>query len=267
MQTDFAGMGLNPEGSYIIVVHGEDPTATNSNARTGGDDIVVDDGDLPAGSSHFEYMYNGSKYYMRYSTVLNTGHDEFEKNSTYIPTEEPSYFATVFGNIFSTALVAAADSATDKYHIGTIASVFFDVPEDHSYTELSPGDFGIYASTTWTCEFIEVWDSLAQKWEPSLCSDYTTSMVYGFGSMRNPLTNKPVPVIYDPIYFNTYSLWYFDVEQRKLFAMKAYERYRVDVDGVGYVNFYVVDETGEIITNPQGELLFRHVRTTAVVLP
>ena len=62
--TDLSSLGITNNGSYIVVISGEDSTARSGSGRA----IVPQPGDGGAGSS-FVYSYEGVNYTMRYVTV------------------------------------------------------------------------------------------------------------------------------------------------------------------------------------------------------
>ena len=258
LNTDFAGMGLDPADSYVIVISGEAPG--ESSASHGSSISPEIDLEKPpeVGNSSFKYIYRDKTYYMRYVTVTTTDNDGLTKTSAFAM-QEVDYLGSVIGNVFITAVTALVDEMIEEIPIGTIASIFTDIPDEEVYVELAPGTLVIIATTEWTLEFIQVWDENTGEWVNAQYSERTISMMYGAGSMHDPVANKPVPVVEDPVYFTTYSYYYYNSEQRKLFAMQAYDGETVYSDGVYRVDFFPTDQNGNIIYGPEGAL-FTHVR-------
>ena len=52
-----------------------------------------------------------------------------------------------------------------------------------------------------------------------------------------------------------------------LHAMKAYDNYTIALDTIPSVSFYWSDATGEVTTNDDDTLIFKHNRTLSLVLP
>lgn len=270
LQTDFADMGLDPNGSYFVVIHGGEEQSQNGNARL-GDPLRPphqwedDNGGMPGS---FSYVYNGNRYYLRYVTVTPDANESgMQVKSSYF-FHEQSFIQAVGRNIFNTAITTTIDSAIPGgIPLGTIASILFDVPNDYLYAELNLEDIELRAHTVWTYNFIQVWNEYDQTWDTSQCSEYATSGVWRVDSIYDPATGYPIPTQSNPQYATYYSSIYFDEEQRCLAAMNAYDHYTLSVNCVYYVKFYYSNETGTTIFNASDEPLFTHYRSTSITLP
>lgn len=265
LQTDFAAMGLDPNSSYIVVVHGEEPNTPANNARGPGD-IVQDPGDLSGGSPYTSYVYKGNTYYLRYVTVTAGDNTELVRRSLYADIEAnwPSHLVN---NALNAYIVFLVDSINKKVPVGTLVSLFTDTPEEFIYEEFPLDTAIINAYTNWTCNFIQVWNKYDETWDPSQVSEYTTSKIYCTWGEYNPTTNSIDQVTGDPQWFSAYSFYYYETEQRMLHAMKAYDNYTIALDTIPNVSFYWSDATGEVTTNDDDTLIFRHNRTLSLVLP
>lgn len=267
LQTDFADMGLDPDGSYIIAISGEEDSAAN-HARIPGLDIGNVQAPDGGGPTMFEYIYNGTTYYMRYVTVTPDANESgMQKKSSYI-FHEQSFVQSVGRNIFNTAITTIIDNASPKGKpLGTIASILFDVPDDYLYTDLNLEDIELRAHTVWTYNFIQVWNKYDGTWDTSQLSEYSASGVWRIDSVYDPVTGLPILAPSEPQYATHYSSIYFDKEQRCLAAMKAYDHYTISVNCVYYVKFYFSNETGTAIFGTSEEPLFTHYRSTSITLP
>lgn len=82
LHTDLGDMGLDPEGSYIIVLTGEnhsDQNNPNSRSAPPPDESIGDDSG--GASSYFRYQYNGDFYYLRHITVAGSAGSFMHKES------------------------------------------------------------------------------------------------------------------------------------------------------------------------------------------
>lgn len=262
LNTDMTSLGLNTDGSYIVVVSGEDPVNhSNPNARAILPPTQEDFGDEDdvGGKPYFEYVYNGTTYRMRYVAVETTGADERVCDTMYSPTE-PSVLNLFLSNLFSSAIYGTVDALYEEIPLGTLASLLLISPDDNVFTEISPGSFSIHATTYWTSIFIQVWDADEASWITAQSSEFTISMVRCVGSKRDSNAPVPIPVQSNPIYFRNYSQFYFDENRRKSEAMKGYDAYTVYSDTVDRVDFYIYIENGEVAFTNGGEPLFSHTR-------
>lgn len=287
LHTDFAEMGLDPNSSYVVVISGEESDNnpnSNPNSRVidpptyedfdDGSDVGDgggiggsggDNGDTSA-NVQFEYVYEGCTYIMRYVTVTSTGADALARYSEYTPQEanQATYFVQ---NLFSSILVGAADSISDKIPFGTLASLLFSSPDDHIYTEIAPNSFSIHATSFWSCIYIQVWDETAKCWTTAQLTEYVTSVAYCAGFTCNPDTGEPEPIVSEAKHIKTYSRLYFDEEQRKLEAMIAYGKGMVYPSTVDKVDFYVLTQDGEILFASEGDPLFSHTMSVHPIYP
>ena len=266
LKTDFSDMGLDPNSSYIIAISGEE--SENNTAGMNSRAIVPVDPGGGGGDGSFTYTYNGATYRLRYVTVTPDANESgMQVKSSYI-FHEQSFIQAIGRNIFNTIIVTTMDKALpDCKPLGTIASIFFDVPDDYLYVDLNLEDVELRAHTVWTYNFIQVWNEFDQTWDTSQCSEYATSAVWRVDSIYDPATGYPIPTQSTPQYSTHYSSIYYDTAQRCLAAMKAYDHYTLSVNCVYYVHFYFSDETGTANYDASGETLFTHYRSTSITLP
>ena len=258
LQTDFAAMGLDPEGSYIIVIHGEpEGSETNGNSRM-IDPPTEEDFDGPGGYAHFEYLYNGNIYWMRYVTVIATGWDTRTVTQTVTPTN-PDVVSYFLNNLFSSFVAATVDKLFDELPLGSTALLLLSAPDDYIFADIPPGMPTIRATTNWNSSFIQVLDEEYQRWTTAHSSEYTITEVV---CIRTLATGEGVPVTQksQPKLIYNYSRFYFDEEERKQMAMEAYDDYTVYCDTVQHVYLYLGTADGEILFETEGEPLLVHHR-------
>ena len=264
LKTDFSDMGLDPNGSYIIVISGEDPTEP---ASTGGastynlNPLPGEDQAPDGGPSGFNYTYNGQTYWMRYVTVTSTTGSNMSVDSTYNLLSSVWYEDALM-DIFSTTLVSAVDKmaaiGTETIPLGTIASLLFNWATDDNYTELEPGTLTIHATTAWTAKSIQVWNSIKENWKTAQSSAYAISRAKCVGYVYNPNINDST--WYDGIEHSAtrYSPKYYETAQRLSDAVCGYNDGFIYYDRTEDIEFYLGNETGEIIYNADSGPLFVH---------
>ena len=83
LKTDFGAMSLDPEGSYIVVIHGEDPGKTAStNSRPPSSHPELDQDDTPSGLPS-TYTYDDVTYSVRFVTVAYAPKDTSKEHLRY----------------------------------------------------------------------------------------------------------------------------------------------------------------------------------------
>ena len=256
LQTDFGDLVLDPAGSYIVVISGEDAEENISNSKTRGSPDFSYEDDLE-GASSFTHTYNGVTYHMRYVTVTSAQRSYMRVDSTY--NLQPSMWAAEAGmDIFNTVLAAGADSLTSRVPIGTIFSLMTDWMIDDNYTELEPDTITIHAGTIWTCSTIQVWNTRFERWDTTQASAYAVSSAKCAGFLYNAETNS-LEWKEGIIKSNTqHSPKYYNDTQRKTDAAQAFVSGNASYDRTGDIDFYLEDENGNIVYEANGYPLFTH---------
>ena len=263
LHTNFSEMGLNKDGSYIVIVSSEKsganpPSGTNGNAR------VIDPPayeDFYGDGSGFEYTHGGTTYVMRYLTVTSTTGSNMSVSSTYDLLSSVWYEDAAM-DIFNTTLVSAIDKmitiGKNTIPLGTIASLLYDWGTDDNYTELEPGTLTIHATTAWTAHTIQIWNSIDEKWKTAQSSAYAISRAKCVGYVYNPNINDST--WYDGIECSAtrYSPKYYETPQRLSDAVYGYNYGVIYYDRTEDIEFFLGNETGEIIYNADFGPLFVH---------
>ncbi len=268
LKSDFASMGLAPEGSYIVVISGEDSAASQPDKKQNSSRSSPDmnfEQSPEYGGSYFTFTYDGIAYSMRYVTV--TGADSLKESGVYA-VQDVNRLAYILENLFSTTLIAFADEAF-KIPFGTMADLLLNEPDDYVYAELDVDGFAIHSRSEWTCEYIQILDSYNDEWFTSQMSEYVYTSAFCAGYVTDLETGKGVPNITEECSNTIYSKWYFDLEKRKIDAVEAYDypHDRIYFDTVEYVKFSMGDMEGEVLFDSENDPLFTHSRGTTLVLP
>lgn len=273
LQTDFAGMGLDPDGSYIVVISGEDPAQS---APTGGvspcdvSPLPEEDEAPEGGSAYFNYTYNGTTYCMRYVTFTSAS-EVTNLVASSIYTLEPSSWLEDFAlsfwdTLFITAIDAGA-TAVAKFPmpLGTALSMFFGAQIDENYIDLEPGTLTVHASTTWTVHAIQIWDDVEEEWKTAQASASATSKAKCAGYAYDPTTHTSNWYEGVEATNTRYSPEYGNLSQQKVEAVLAFREGTVAYDETGDVGFYLGNSAGEIMYNGEDSTLFTHAEQWRVV--
>lgn len=255
LKTDFAAMGMDPNESYIIVISGEDPEETaSSNSRLGSlpEQDIIDDG-----GPSFTYTYDGTAYKMRYVTVTTATGAYMRVSSTY-SLQERDWLQELTLDLLSAFVIAKADNLVKNVPLGTFGALLYDANVDDNYTLLDPGTLTLHADTLWTCRVIEVYNENFGRWDTAQASAYAVSKARCAGYLYDETINDTVWFNGEEHSIKNYSPNYYDFSQCKYDAAVAFCDGQVKHDRTGDIDFYLGDETGEVIFVEEGEPLFTH---------
>ncbi len=270
LQTDFADMGLDPNGNYIMIVGGEElEPASITNPTTPSpfpeQDIFGDDED----NSNFYYTQDGITYLMRYVTLTSADSDTLWKYTEYRLSDAKNfseYIDDILSHGFSYAVSRVADKITDKIPLVSILDLLIDIHDDTPLTLVDSNSITIRAGTTWTQSYLQIWNEEDAVWHTCQFSSYARSLIKCDSSL---LLDKEKNEFISPesleCSFYTYSAQYFEPAQRKASAVLGYELGARIRDRTGDIHFYV-DTTSGININGT-EPLFSHRESTIILLP
>lgn len=255
LHTNFSEMGLNKSGSYIVVIHGEDPGETppaggqaTFNLSPFPEEIQLpSDGD---GSTYFEYTHDGATYYMRYVTVtaadntslgMITPVELFDEMTVDQMWDAMNLHMTVLSYI---PIIGTA---------GSIYSILSLVLPEIDSTQ--PSALTYRGATNWTVTYLDIWDSANGVWRHCASIEYATAQYFMDYTYYDPATNQFEEIPTDGIYGTTHSEHYNDRELMKSHAVLAfgYSPTACWKDMVEYVS-YKFD--GEIIITHQRDWLY-----------
>lgn len=242
LKTDFASMGLDPNGSYIVVISGEDYNNTsNPNARFGRlpEENIIDDG--VGAPTSFKYTYDGTTYIMRYVTVTPLDSNlplTLDFNFDVDRTDNSSNW----DSILNAAIGIVVDQVLDDYAlIAPVANAAVNKLLGISATVHNFSGFTIDGATSWVLQFIEVYDSANDSWHPSQRSEYAISTLVPEVWVFNPSLQKNDKILGTEITFRTDSELYNDLESRKRIAAECFPSRMLDAEDTGDIVFCVKD--------------------------
>ena len=242
LNTDFASMGLDPNGSYIVTISGED-SATNPNSRAYGDHLITPTPDPGSGggTTNFMYTYNGVTYHMRYVTVTPA--------DTSMPLTQDFDFrvsrsenSSKWNWIFDAIINIATDEIFGDYAtIVTIANTAVNNVIGKPATVQNFTGFKIDGVTSWTLQYIEVYDFGNNKWFASQRSEYAISTAVPEVWIYDSDSQTHTQVEGSYISFRSDSELYNDPESRKRIAAECFPYRTPDFEDAGDIIFSVTD--------------------------
>jgi len=229
LNTDFADMGLDPDGSYIIAIHGEDSASSNTANGVSPRAIVPPPIDDHIGRTTFDYTYNGTTYTMRYVTVTPTENSnliQIHDRSVQLLNQNPDNVSLPFINLTLTALSFVPAVSTQATILSllfsSIPNVDLTVPRSIAYTPTS----------LWTITYTQVYHSEDQAWKSSTAIEYVIPQCFIDYYYYDPTIQLVVRSSVTSQLPTIYSEHYNDQEHMKQIAAIAFERGACAVDPV-----------------------------------
>lgn len=235
LKTDLSELGIEQDGSYIIVISGEEEENSNpgSNSRV-IDPPHYDEGDDTIGSNEFNYTYNGTTYRMRYVTVTAADNnqlgmtsyvdllDEYDVNDMWDDLNVPVSILSSFGP-FAT--------------LGFVYSLFSIIPE----AEIEQfSTFLFHAGTNWTIKYVQVFDS--EEWIECSSAEYVTMNYFTNYTYYDASINGYVQDSAEDTLPSLYSNYYTDTAQLKYMAAISFDNFGFWADTIEYVEYAFDDE-------------------------
>lgn len=258
LQTDFAAMGLDPDGSYIIVISGEDTDISDmgSGNSTFGFNPLPGEEEAPEGgeSSFFTYTYNNKTYNMRYVTVTPTDNSGLRRIDHAVLNDEldPSNLLEIIG--MSSSVVgyldgALTDSTVVLNNFVSISLLLMDALPN--YTPKLTDMVRMTGGCLWTVKYTQIYDFSEDTWFLNAGVEYVTVQKYVDYDIYNPSTYlyDSTRVTYDNEVI--YSSLYNNAEIMKQMAVAAYEYGQGDnryLDQVERVDFKYGNDKRTVLT-------------------
>lgn len=230
LNINLAEMGLDPNGSYIVVIGSDVPSENaNPNSRVAVPPVQEDfDGDYGS----FEHVYNGTSYTLRYVTVTasinsNLGItspvellDEYDANDAY---EDLSLPITIVSSIGKLS------------YIGTLYSLFSSiVPNDN----LAQSESLTYrGATNWTVTYIQLKNPNTDEWELRSGFEYATLRYFITHTYHDYITDQYQQTSTSGTYDIIYSKYYNDRTAINDWAVIAYLEHAKLLDKITYVSY------------------------------
>lgn len=226
LSTDLSQMGLDPNGSYIIVIAGEEPSINASSSSPQSRTTI-----LPS----FTHTYNGYTCTLRYVYVTASDYSGYSQaNSVSIINN--SNGSQIIENALNSLVTSAIDSISGYIPFGTIASIcglsLVNFNTSLSTTMILHGD------ATWTREYTQVYEENSDVWLSWVSVDYVVVRTFMSGSYYVAHTNirKNIP---DNLKIESrYSEHYNDVSWRKNQAIWGWHLGAQRNEYIGNVSIY-----------------------------
>ena len=238
LHTDFADMGLDPEGSYIVVIHGEEQPQ-NGNARLG--DLILpphlrDDGSNPGSPSEFQHTYDGNTYRMRYMTITASYESQLGRTRavdlfTDLSGDElmsaldiPISIYTAFVNFYGLPLVVESSCTL-------LSMISSDAPLSQTISLAYTG------SANWTIKYTQVWSAQESKWKVAASVEYVKKRFSTTCAYYSAASNQYEYKIKTGDLDTEYSDYYNDTEMLKDMAVIAFNegaRYQSKITSVTF---------------------------------
>ena len=171
LQTDFAAMGLDPAGSYIVVIHGEPGSSeTNGNSRVADPPTMDDFDDGSGGTGLFSHTYNETSYLMRYVTV--TADQNTSLNQTTPVDLLDKYGLDDFWNDLNLP-IALVSLHPQAIVAGILYTLISEAIPDSQNT--NPSSLIFTGATNWTPTYIQVYDFEDSEWQWRAVFEYATA--------------------------------------------------------------------------------------------
>ena len=203
LQTNFDEIGLNPSGSYIIVISGDESESretTNSRAFVDPEPDLVD----PGSGEYFTYTYNGITYKMRYVTITGQAY-----TSAVSKDLRGTYGQSFVDRLVNTAVSYVLDNTYKKIPFGTIASLL-GLSVTPGYSVRSEWmHFGFIAVRV--RKYIQIWDASVGAWRLTTYVEHASTESSCEGRFFDATANNYIgsysweddELLYSPNYFNT----------------------------------------------------------------
>lgn len=254
LNTDFADMGLDPNGSYIVVIEAE-ADVENNTVNAGDNSRVLPGTDLEGpdhpGTLPSTYTYGGITYSLRHITATSASGLQSSDNATL---GEKGYIPDSWIEIENLSLLAAGGS-TAYVAIKEIEWLITEINNQGNYAFPAPEDLQVYVETVWTRKYIEVYDEADEKWEPRQCSEFASAAAWFRCTIEEALTDVEVVYTQNKSYSNLYSVDYYDIDTR-VFEAAAAQRWNDKAHDKVDVTYYI--DEGDAAINSNSKVMFTH---------
>lgn len=172
LSTDFSAMGLDPDGSYIVVISGEEDTQNQTSPGNNSRVITLpphvwEGDDVP----YFSYTYNGTVYNMRYLTVTGSYDNGLAARVEIDLIND--FTGTKFEKLMHSVVAVATSAVEDFLYLDTISALIsYPIPEPEDSDSM---DFE--AGSVWSVKYMQVCNVGDDEWVSSASVEYV-SMYY-----------------------------------------------------------------------------------------
>jgi len=221
LKTDFASMGLTPEGSYIVVISGEDsgtsqPDKKQNSSRTSPDMNFEQSPEY--GIPYFNFTYGDTTYRMRYLTV--TAAD----NSALGMTSEVDLLEDMDTDDMRDALSAPLTILSNLPLIGisvTLVTLISDVLPDP--LDKQPASLDYRGASNWTIKYVQTYNHSSDEWRKCASVEYVTLRYFIDYTYYESATNQYEQISTSGTHGCIYSMYYNDEQYMLERAAIAFE--------------------------------------------
>lgn len=210
LKTDLSELGLDTNGSYIIVVSGNSDNEVLS---------TTSDAEFGTPRTPFSYTYNGNTYTMRYLTVTAADSPAYAQTDTVNLLQTNSL--NLIENCLNTILYAYLD-AVSPISFGTLASICGLSIVDFSSSGTST--LALQAGSSWTRIFTQVWSPYYEWWASGSCVEKVTMVSQITGLYYDASLNQHVSIPNNTCSRTQRSENYLEFDWRKIYAILGYQQ-------------------------------------------
>lgn len=219
LQTSFDDMGLDPNGSYIIAISGED--TENETASGIGARAAVPAPDWGGSTDTFTHTYNGTTFTMRTITVTSTDDPNYAKATSIDLLSR--YGENFFSNFADTYISIFLDVICAPIDVGTFLSLM-GLSTEADYV-VRNGTLEFHAGATWHRKFTQVWQSYTESWLSGSAVEYVNIISYCDGLVLNTSTGDFQQVTNNQYNATRYSDYYYNLTKQRDEAALGYRTY------------------------------------------
>lgn len=242
LQLDLREMGLDPNGSHILVVGGENSgSSENPNSRVAElpeEDFIDPGAGTGHGSGSFNYYHSETDrtYTMKYVTVTS---DSWVLSKSVDLME--TLGETIINNILNSTVTTYLDAVSGPLMIGSVASLFgFDITSEYSARSES---LVLMGTAAWTRNYIYIWDDSIEDWHQTIYNEYADTRTTCTGHFYNTATGNIDLYIWDET--DTVYSQYYDYPEILKDAAVNYHVYGVgNNERTGNISLYFIDRNG-----------------------
>lgn len=240
LMCDFEDLGLDPNGSYIVVIHGEDENNNegNPNSRTIDDPTqdIFDQGG--GGSSYFTYTYQDKTYYMRYVTVTSTDSTALRQAGPVVTMMEGNPDNLTLGALNPILSIISLHPKFSTY--ATLVSLLLSMVPDPDYT--APTLLTYTPTSLWTITYTQVYDFQNETWKSCASVEYALPQFFVNCCYVDPYTERFEQATSPGEMEIIYSDYYNDTEYIKQQAALAFEYNTCSLDTIETITYKHNDE-------------------------
>ena len=236
LNTNFEALGLNPNGSHIIVISSEEAQSdrTNPNARDGSnpEQDFIDDG---GGSFLYYYAPHNRHYRMRYFWVT---YNTVSKTSNIVSSQGTNYTNTLANSNITGSVTSDSDYTSSK-----TLGIFRNLWGLNTSATYSSPTLSVTCNVDWTRKFVDVYDESVSAWMTTTYYEYASTKSVFSGRYLNSRTASYSNISYSG-YATIYSPHYGDDAYLKEQAVVFFSSLNPTYDRTHKIEVHATDQSG-----------------------